>query len=449
MSVDENPDMARATCPSMSGFIMGSVAAKPPAGGEAKAGSRRAAGATPPAAKPAAVRTDGTAFPISKTPVQERRRERWAMREFLHENSSLKPVRLCGLAPIRSEVELRLSEGGHAGFSGFKRCGSVWACPVCAAVVAGKRQKELENLAKAASDQGYFISMLTLTLQHSRGDSIEEIWKGISTGWASVISGRQWQMAKEQLGIAGYVKAVEVTFGDNGPHVHLHVIFFTQKNPLTARLRFQRKQGRAKNPYPVIEKAPEDFLAEKWEKGLAKTGFRMIREIYDPEKDEVRKPGLKWDVAPPGKGCEAMARYAAKIQAVAISKEASLGQMKQGHGDSRTPFQILASAMQGNESDLRLWWKWEKKSHGHRQMTWSKGLREMFRLEPEKTDEELVNEDSGGEVVAIIRFDPTDFKRYYWLDLLEIAESLGADAARAWLTERGIVYRLPDPPPPE
>jgi hypothetical protein len=430
----------------MSGFTMGSVAATPPGCG-AEAGSRSEANATPPAAEQACVRTDGIDFPVSKSPVQERRRERWAMRKFLHEYSSLKPVRLCGLAPIRSEVELRLSDGGHAGFSGFKRCGSVWSCPVCAAVVAGKRQRELEDLAKAASEQGYFISMLTLTLQHSRGDSIEEIWKGISTGWASVISGRQWLTAKEQLGIAGYVKAVEVTFGKNGPHVHLHVIFFTEKNPLTARLRFQRKQGRAKTPYPVIEKTPEDFLAEKWEKGLAKTGFRMIREIYDPEKDEFRKPGLTWEVAPPGKGCAAMARYAAKIQAVAISKEATMGQMKQGHGDSRTPFQILASAMQGNEKDLRFWHAWEKKSHGHRQMTWSKGLREMFSLEPEKTDEELVNEDSGGEVVAIIRFDPTEFKRYDWLDLLEIAETFGADAARAWLTQRGIVYRLPDPPP--
>ena len=426
MSVDEKPDTARATCPNASGFSVGSVAAEQPA-----------------------VRNDGTTFPTSKSPVQARRRERWAMRDFLHKHSSLKPVRLCGLAPIRSEVELRLSAGGHAGFSGFKRCGSVWACPVCAAVVAAKRQQELEAMAKAASEQGFYISMLTLTLQHSRKDNIKDVWQGISTGWASVISGRQWQDAKEQLGVAGYVKAVEVTFGANGPHVHIHVIFFTKKNPLTSRLRFQRKQGRAKNPYPVIEKAPEDFLAERWEKGLAKTGFKMIREVYDPEKDEVRKPGLKWDVAPPGKGCAAMARYAAKIQAVAISQEATLGQMKNGHGDSRTPFQILASAMLGNESDLRLWWKWEKQSHGHRQMSWSKGLREKFSLDPEKTDEELVNEDSGGEVVAIIRFDPTEFKRYEWLDLLEVAESLGADAARAWLTERRIVYRLPDPPPPE
>lgn len=447
--VDELPGIARATCPHVPGFVLENVAAKPPAGCEAKAGSRRAAGATPPAAKRPAVRTEGITFPVSKTPVQERRRERWAMRDFLHEYSSLRPVRLCGLAPIRSEVELRLSEGGHAGFSGFKRCGSVWACPVCAAVVAGKRQKELEEMAKAASEQGYYISMLTLTLQHSRKNSIKEVWEGISTGWASVISGRQWQDAKEQLGIAGYVKAVEVTFGDNGPHVHLHVIFFTEKNPLISRLRFQRKQGRAKNPYPVIEKAPEDFLAEKWEKGLAKTGFKMIREIYDPEKDEIRKPGLTWEVAPPGKGCAAMARYAAKIQAVAISKEATLGQMKEGRDGSRAPFQILASAMQGNESDLRFWWKWEKFSHGHRQLTWSKGLRERFSLEPEKTDEELVNEDTGGEVVAIIRFDPSQFRKYDWLELLEVAESYGADAARRWLTERGIVYRLPDPPPPE
>lgn len=447
-TVNENPGKARATCPHLSGFTMGSVAAEPPGCG-AEAEPRRVAGAEPPAAERPAVRNDGTKFPTSKSPVQARRRERWAMRNFLHEFSSLKPVRLCGLAPIRSEVELRLSDGGHAGFSGFKRCGSVWSCPVCAAVVAGKRQQELEAMAKAASEQGYYISMLTLTLQHSRDDSIKQVWEGISTGWTSVISGRQWQSAKEQLGIAGYVKAVEVTIGKNGPHVHLHVIFFTEKNPLTSRLRFQRKQGRAKNPYPIIEKAPEDFLAERWEKGLAKTGFKMIREVYDPEKDEVRKPGLKWDVAPPGKGCAAMARYAAKIQAVAISKEATLGQMKNAHDGSRTPFQILASAMQGNESDLRLWWKWEKQSHGHRQMSWSKGLRELFSLDPEKTDEELVNEDSGGEIVAIIRFEPVQFKRYDWLDLLEVAESYGADAARRWLTERGIVYRLPDPPPPE
>lgn len=444
-SLDEKPDTSRATCPPVPGFAFESVAAEPP-GCEAEAGSRREARATQPDAEQP-LGTYGATFPISKTPAQERRRERWEMRDFLHTHSSLTPVRLCGLAPIRSEVELRLSDGGHAGFAGFKRCGSVWACPVCAAVVASKRQQELEALAKAASEQGYFISMLTLTLQHSRGNSIQEVWKGISTGWASVISGRQWQDAKEQLGIAGYVKAVEVTFGDNGPHVHLHVIFFTEKNPLTYRLRFQRKQGRAKTPYPVIEKTPEDFLADRWEKGLAKTGFKMIREFYNPETKKIEKPGLTWEVAHPGKGCEAMARYAAKLQAVSISKEAALGQMKEGHGDHRAPFQILASAMQGNEKDLRLWRAWENCSRGHRQMSWSKGLRELFDIEPEKTDEELVNEDSGGEVVAIIRFDPAEFKRYDWLELLEVAESYGADAARAWLTQRGIIYRLPDPPP--
>lgn len=444
-SVDENPDLARATCPPASGFVLESAAAEPP-GCEAEAGSRREASATQPDAEHP-LGTYGTSFPVFKTPVQERRRERWEMREFLHKHSSLTPVRLCGRAPIRSEIELRLSAEGHAGFAGFKRCGSVWACPVCAAVVAAKRQQELEAMAKAAQKQGFYISMLTLTLQHSKGNSIQEVWKGISTGWASVISGRQWQDAKEQLGIAGYVKAVEVTFGDNGPHVHLHVIFFTQKNPLTSTLRFQRRQGRAKTPYPVIEKKPEDFLADRWEKGLAKTGFKMIRKFYNPKTKKIEKPGLKWDVAPPGKGCVEMARYAAKIQAVAISKEATMGQMKEGHGDHRAPFQILASAMQGNEKDLRLWRAWEKCSRGHRQMSWSKGLREMFSLEPEKTDEEIVNEDMGGEIVAIIRFDPTEFKKHDWLDLLEIAESFGADAARMWLTQRGICYRLPDPPP--
>lgn len=55
-------------------------------------------------------------------------------------------------------------------------CGSVWACPVCAATVAARRAEERARVLGAVHESGGSPFMLTLTIRASAGDRL-----GLST----------------------------------------------------------------------------------------------------------------------------------------------------------------------------------------------------------------------------------------------------------------------------
>ncbi|MCD2198057.1 hypothetical protein LQ327_32265 [Actinomycetospora endophytica] len=63
-------------------------------------------------------------------------------------------------------------EGRRAGFEGLVSCGSVWACPVCAAKVAAKRAEELAAVLDAVHAKGGSAFMLTMTIRHNAGDRL-------------------------------------------------------------------------------------------------------------------------------------------------------------------------------------------------------------------------------------------------------------------------------------
>lgn len=93
---------------------------------------------------------------LAGSDAQERRRVRFGARAMLWQASTLKSVRMCGRV-IRQDdskgsgtsgagVTVKRSyDGTSAGYGNLLTCGSVWACPRCAAVIASKRSKELGN----------------------------------------------------------------------------------------------------------------------------------------------------------------------------------------------------------------------------------------------------------------------------------------------------------------
>jgi hypothetical protein len=79
--------------------------------------------------------------------------------------------------------------------------------------------------------------------------------------------------------------------------------------------------------------------------------------------------------------------------------------MKQGKGQSRTPFELLAAVVGEAdyvEGDRARWREWELGSKGRRQLTWSPGLRELVAVAPELTDLEAAALEYGGRTVAVI-----------------------------------------------
>ena len=83
-------------------------------------------------------------------------------------------LRACGHTAVDgSGVMVRMTPGSsgsscRAGFAGLATCGSVWACPVCAAKVAAERAGELGAVLTAAGEAGHQVAMVTLTVREAQ-----------------------------------------------------------------------------------------------------------------------------------------------------------------------------------------------------------------------------------------------------------------------------------------
>ncbi len=114
------------------------------------------------------------------------------------------------------------------------------------------------------------------------------------------------------------------------------------------------------------------------------------------------------------------------------------GAGKRAHEGSRTPLEVLADfASTGDTADLDLWRESALALHGARQLTWSRGLRERYAGEPEKTDGEIVAGEphEAEEEVALIRPDAWQVLLRANADvtwqLLDAAETGGVEAVEA------------------
>ena len=68
--------------------------------------------------------------------------------------------------------------------------------------------------------------MMTLTIRHALGDDVAVAVRGIHQAFRRMRQGRRGQALWAKLGVVHSVRATESTYGENGWHVHLHVLLF-------------------------------------------------------------------------------------------------------------------------------------------------------------------------------------------------------------------------------
>ncbi|OLM28012.1 hypothetical protein Ae717Ps2_6862c [Pseudonocardia sp. Ae717_Ps2] len=133
---------------------------------------------------------------------------------------------------------------------------------------------------------------------------------------------------------------------------------------------------------------------------------------------------------------EKMGKYISKL-----AFETAGGRWKRGKRGSRTPFQILADAIDtGNERDVALWQEWEQGSHGMQQLVWSNASSSAAGHRVK--DEEIAEEDGGGELAGVL--PARSWKKIYPVaeDLIIATRHGGVPAARAWLDARGLAFEF-------
>lgn len=391
----------------------------------------------------------GTTFhptqPEARDERQQRRAEKFQFRQGLREYATRKTVQLCGSrACSASGVGVRLTEseaGRRAGFAGLSTCGSIWLCPVCAAKIAARRAEELGTVLENVREAGYQLAMVTLTVRHKATDSLEHVWAAVSSGWHRATGGKAWLADKQHYEIPGWVKAVEVTHGKHGWHVHIHTVIAYKGTPNDAKALGQR-------------------IYCRWEAGLKrvkvrdrdpKTGrYRMEDGKYVMvEKEFTALPDYGLDVeVSQGGDLGNLGKYLSKLGAdlQGTAREVTQGSQKEARGTNRTPFQIGYDLVEEEAAEDRVIWnEWQKTAPGHRALSWSKGFREEFGLvEKELTDEEIAAEEVGtkDDTVCLIPSPAWYGIKHRAWEILDVAENSGAEALRVWLTEQGIDWTL-------
>lgn len=306
------------------------------------------------------------------------RRKRWERRStsarFLRPlaveqlDGFIRPVR-----PARCSWSLGQSvgimhDGGDrpAGFAGIERCGSIWCCPACSAVIRAGRAREIEQAVKYHQETGGSVLFFTGTLRHHQGDQLEVTLDAILEGWRKLTAGRPWARLKEKYQVSGYIRSIEVTYGGNGWHPHAHVLMFLDSDISSDQ---------------VEELRPK--LYELWARSVERAGGKRPTE-----------KGL--DLQKLDSDGKLLARYLGKVQdekqGWSAGAELARGDVKSGRGSSITPHQLLDEHPDYDEQTrARLWREYYLVSKGRRAITWSRGLKSRCCI-GEVSDEDILDE---------------------------------------------------------
>lgn len=249
------------------------------------------------------------------------------------------------------QVSLRRRADGSAYLGGVMRCGSVWLCPECSPRIAAARCEELNAALAASRVLGMPVAMVTFTVRHCLRDDLSALLVGLKGAVAAFGQSKGWR----GLGLTGCVTATELTHGKNGWHPHMHRLVFGVPGHTEAQLL-----------------ADLESLRSEWTRAGAKNGLETGH-------------AAAFDV----QGASQAGAYVAKFGA---AEEITLTGQKVGKaGGSRSPWQLLADATEGDKRAGALWVAYARAFKGRRQLVWSRGLKALFGVN-EVDDEQAAQE---------------------------------------------------------
>lgn len=321
----------------------------------------------------------------------------------------MRRVQWCGRRRVHFGNVQVYQRDGVAHFANVQNCGSVHACPVCAPRIRQRRAMEIDKAVRLHLDAGGSAFFMTFTLPHDFGDALAPMLRSVANAFRRVVAGSGYVADKRDYSITGTIRASETTFGKAGAHPHLHVIFFCDRQLADREMR-----------------ALHASLFFRWSRGVESVGYRAPLIGLCPI-ERVTMSGLGAYVQ----------KYVTTVETDRrLGMEMTRHDLKAARRKGRTPFQVLRDfADTGDCADLELWREWERASHGTKSLTWSKGLKARFAVN-EKTDEELAAETVGGELVVELTVDQWNLVtgEDAQLQVLEIAESEGAEGVHLWLS---------------
>jgi hypothetical protein len=264
----------------------------------------------------------------------------------------------CGLC-IGSQVEIRCTCQGGAYPCNIETCANVWACAVCSAKIRGRRGDEVTVGAQAWTDAGGTLGMLTLTARHHEWMELRQVLSAVLGSWTKLRARKEYRALRAM--VAGSIKALEITVGENGWHPHIHLLLF-------------------------IEPGADPLEVDRCTTALFSPWRQLLRHSLGTSVTEAHAIDFRWMDA-------SAAKYVSKI-----GFEVTHADSKSG----RDIFGLLDEAMQGEAPSFFKCVEFFDVMKGRHSLDWSPGLRGRLGLGEALTDEELAQADEGGELSEFV-----------------------------------------------
>lgn len=350
---------------------------------------------------------------------------KWSKLDYLRTDSLDKRQRQCMTRPIGTTVGIRVNSYG-IGVAGVMRCGKT-ICPACGPRIAAERRHDIQLAVDNWRGQGKTVLMMTLTLRHSRADRLADMTSAIGKCWRASTSGRSWLRDRKEFGVVHTIRAWEEKWSiENGWHAHVHVLLFID----------------APAGSDAVSTAVDGLLPvffERWAATAIDCGLRAPliagQDLHEVVGDEAG---------------HALGDYFAKQSAGTADKtsEDMAWEMSnpngKARGDSFTPGEILDLASGGDSTMQALWSEYENAMRGRRTISWSTGLRAALCIEPERSNEEIVDEEIGVAEDTLISMTSKSWVKLSRVrgarfELLSLVLTEGPLSALDWLMQRGYV----------
>jgi hypothetical protein len=260
-----------------------------------------------------------------------------------------------GAKPEHQVSVFRSKQNGATFFGGLQTCGSVWSCPLCAAKISERRRIDLKEMMVGWKARGGRVYMMTQTFRHGPYDQLPDLLRKFRSACSKFFNRKVWRAWVKAVGLWHWIKVLEVTHGANGWHVHMHMLLFVK---------------------PMLEtKEPRsEDLFSSWQSVCVSVGLGK----------PSREHGL---VITDGAGA---ADYVSKW---GLDLEMTKAHVKRGREGHRTPWDLLRDFEQtGDCQSGALFKEFGSTFKGKRQLVCSRGMRADLGVEPEKTDQEIVQE---------------------------------------------------------
>lgn len=246
-----------------------------------------------------------------------------------------------------------------ARYGGLMKCKSIWSCPCCAARITEERRQELRDGLANCTDK---LILITYTLRHAICDPLKDMLSALKASFSHMRSGRRWQDVKNAYGVKGGILSTEVTWGENGWHVHRHELLFLPADIETWQISLLERKLKTM----WLESLRANGRDGTWEYAL------NVNASPNIDREYIAKHG-----------------YDPKDSGWTVTHEMTKSPAKRAGMDGMTPFQLLEDYHLGNKLSGAKFREYALTFKGSKQLHWSSGLREYLGMMPEIPDEEL------------------------------------------------------------